>query len=142
MANEIQVTAGLSISNGFSQYISKPTSFKADQEIVGGPTPGEILVSTSGTDASLVELTTPGVVRIQNLDPTNYVTWGAWDPSGSTFRPVGELLPGETYVFRLARDFRSEYGAGPGTSTTGTDVTLRFKANTAPCKVLVEAFEK
>jgi hypothetical protein len=57
------------------------------------------------------------------------------------FYPLIELLPGESYVFRLSRNIQEQY-AGTGTGTTAPDNRLRIKANGASCVVLVEAFEK
>lgn len=141
MSNEATINVSLSIVKGSLQYSSKPTSFRADVSTANGPTPGCITATTAGTDVTLTGLTTPGLCRIQNLDATNYVTYGIWDADNSKFFPLGELLPGESYVLRLARDIEEEYMTGTG--TTGAAVNrLRIKAHTASCKVLVEAFEK
>lgn len=142
MANEATIRNSLQIVKGELNYQSKPTSFLADVSMasgVKGPTPGNILAALAGTDVDLSALGTPGLCRIQNLDATNYVTYGIWN--GVDLYPLGELLAGEVTIFRLARDIEEEYGTGTG--TTGTAINkLRFRANTAACNVLVEAFEK
>lgn len=139
MADEAQIRSSLQIEVGKLEYQSKPTAFKADVSVAGGPTPGTILCTTDGTDVSLSELTIPGLCRIQNLDNANFVEVGIWD--GVSYYPMMELLTGETFVFRLARDLGEEFGTGTG--TTGAAInTLRIKADTASCEVLVEAFEK
>lgn len=142
MANEAEIRSSLQISKDNLEYRGQPTVFNADVTGTKGPTPGAITVSTAGTDVDLTALTTPGLCRIQNLeaDGGNYVSYGMWDPEGSKYLPLGELLPGESYVLRLARDIEEEYGTGTGTTGASTN-RLRFKANTAACVVLVEAFE-
>lgn len=140
MSNEAQIRCSLSIRTGSIHYASQPTAFTADVAGRKGPAPGAFTVSTAGTDADLSELTAPGLCRIQNLDATNYVTFGIWEPDASLFYPLGELLPGETYVLRLSRDLGEQY-----TSVTGTGVAnnkLRFKADTASVVVLLEAFSR
>ena len=142
MANEAQITSILRIVKGSMTYQSQPSSFMADVDGEGGPTPGAILVSTAGTNIDLSQLTVPGLCRIQNLDTTNYVQYGIWDPETEAFYPLGELLPGETFSFRLARDIQEQYGAGTGTGTGDAGLNrLRFKAIGDNCIVLIEAFE-
>lgn len=144
MANEATIQTSLIIrktSGSITQidYLSRPQTFNADVTGAKGPTPGAISVSTSGTDLDLSELTTPGLCRISNQDATNYVEYGIYDSSSARFFPLGELLPGESYILRLSRNVGEEYY-----STTGTDAgnSVRFKADTAAVVVLVEAFEK
>lgn len=76
---------------------------------------------------------------MQNLSTTNYVEVGSWD--GAIFRPLFELLPGEFFVMRLARNIGNIYATGTGTSGTDT-TTLRFNANTSAVTCLIEAFNK
>jgi len=142
MANEATIRTSLSIKTGDLEYHSTPTAFQADVAGIFGPAPGALAVSTVGTDIDLSEFTTPGLARFQNLDTLNYVEYGIWDPETTTFYPLGELLPGETYVLRLSKNLAFEYGTGPGTGTTGPETNrLRFKANAQSCNVLVEVFE-
>lgn len=143
MANEIRVQTSLQINTGSLQYRSQPTQFNADMAGIGGPTPGQLVASLIGTDVDLSELEElGGLCRIQNLDDTNFVTYGIFDFSANRFYPLGEMLPGESYVLRLSREIGVEYGTGTGSAPLGTGDTLRIKADTAPCKVLVEAFER
>lgn len=140
MSNEASIKSSLSIVAGNVQYSSKPTAFNADVTGRKGPCPGAFAVTTAGVDCDFSELTTPGLCRIVNLDPTNFVTFGIWDPEGARFYPLGEVLAGETYVLRLSRDIQEEYGTGTGTLGANTN-RLRFKADTASVSVSVEAFE-
>lgn len=141
MASEAQVRCSLQIVKGKIDYQSKPTVFVADVSGTMGPCPGAFTASVAGTDTDLSALGTPGLCKIQNIDSTNYVTYGIWDPEGATFYPLGELLAGEVFVLRLARDVEEQYGTGTGTSGANTN-RLRFKADTAAVKVVVEAFDK
>ena len=142
MADEVSIRNSLQISDSPLDYRSQPTQFLGDIVAANpkGPCPGAITVAVAGTDVDFSELTTPGYCRLQNLDDTNFVTYGIWDPEGGVFYPLGEILAGETYVLRLSRDLAWEYGTGTGTSGAETN-TLRFKADTASLVVLIEAFE-
>ena len=146
MSNEAQIQSGLKILKTSGtittlQYSASPSSFVGDVSGTKGPVPGAILATLAGVNVDFGELTTPSYCRIMNLDDTNFVEYGIWDPEGSTFYPLGEILPGESYVLRLSRNLSEEFGTGTG--TTGADTNrLRIKADTAACNVLVEAFEE
>jgi hypothetical protein len=142
MANEANIKASMRVLKGSLDYRSNPTQYLATQTGVGGPTPGTILCAVApGTDVDLSELTTPGLAVIQNLNATNYVTVGVYDPQSNLFYPMLELLPGEVQVIRLSRNIQEEYATGTGTVGPGTN-TLRIIANSAACLVKVDAFEK
>jgi len=147
MSDEITVRSSLHIRKETSsgevqlEYLPKPTTFTDDLTGVKGPTPGAFDASILGTDVDLTELTTPGYCRIRNLDDTNFVTVGIWDPEGSTFHPFLELGPMKHVDLQLSRYIQEEYGTGTGTTGAGTN-RLRVKADTATCNVSVEAFEK
>ena len=138
MADEATIRVSMSILNGNLNYRSYPTDFQADVTGKKGPVPGAITAAVLGTSVSFAELTTPAWCRIANLDATNYVTVGILDPDGD-FYPFLEVLPGEFQVIRLSRSFGQSWGVGTATSDSGC--TLHIQANTAPCIVLVEAFE-
>lgn len=139
MANEATIRTSLMIKKGNIFYQSNPTAFKANVTGTKGPVPGAVSIAATvtGTDIDFSELVTPGLCRLQNLDATNFVTYGIWD--GVSFFPLGELLPGETYVLRLSRYLGEEFA---GTGTPADVNTFRMKADTAACNVLVEAFEQ
>ena len=148
MTSEAIVMSGLQISkddtSGKVSYFSSPTSFQADVTGAKGPAVGALDVSVYGTEVNLSELTTPGFARFYNQDPTNYVTYGIRDPETDVFYPLGEILPGESYVLRLSRGVGQVWvGTGTGTGTSGlSDNKLTFYADTAACHVLIEVFEK
>jgi hypothetical protein len=141
MANEARLSVGLQISADNLRYQSQPTAFAADVTGRKGPTPGAITAPVGGKAVDLGELITPGLCRLMNVDSTNYVEVGIWDPGTDVFYPLVELLPGESFVIRLSRNIQEEY-VGTGTGTTGPGNRLFVKANFADCVVLVEAFEK
>jgi len=130
-------------ATGNVKYRSYPTQFNADVDGAMGPVTGAFAVSIYGTDVDLSEVTVPGLCRITNQDPTNFVAYGIRDPETDKFYPLGELLPGEFYVLRLSRELGWEFaGSGTGTGTTGAFTnTMCFVADTASCNVLVEVFE-
>lgn len=142
MANEAQIRSSLQILKDPLEYRSQPTVFNADVTGIKGPVPGAITASTAGTDVDLSELTVPGFCRLQNLDSTNLVDFGIWDPESDLFYPLGELQPGEVYVIRLSRNLSSEYGTTPSEGTVGPNTNrFRIKAYVAAVDVVVEAFE-
>ncbi len=142
MSNEIRVQSSLQVRKGELDYSSRPTSFNANMAGSRGPTPGMVMCSPTGTDIDLTQLAVlGGVCRIQNLDPTNYIECGPYDPNVTTYLPFIELLPGESYPLRLSRFLGSEMGNVPGTGTTGSSVRLRIKGVGGTCPVLVEAFD-
>jgi hypothetical protein len=140
VSGEAQLQISMRIAKGFLTYQSQPTSFKADVAVAKGQTPGGIVATKAGTDVDLSKLSNPGLCRFQNLDSINTITVGRWDPVTNRFYPMMDLLPGEFYIIRLAKDVTEEYG-GTGTGTGAAPTTLRIKATNTPCNVLVEAFE-
>ncbi len=141
MSSEATITSSLTINKrdsttGVQQILhtTQPASCTADVTGTKGPTPGSLTISTSGTVVSLTQITTPGLVRVMNQDTTNYIEFGVYN--GATFFPFGEVLPGETFVFRFSRNLFY------GSSGTASVNSLYARANTASCSLLVEAFDK
>jgi hypothetical protein len=142
MSNEITVRSYLQIRKSNVDYRSYPQQFQANWNGQNGPTPGSVLIHTSQTTINLAQLVMPGLCRIQNLDNANFVEWGIHDTTNGKFYPMGELLPGESYVFRLSRYLGYNIPSPSGTGTGGSDaLQFAMKADTAPCVVLVEAFD-
>lgn len=145
MANEAKVTSHIAIrkvSGNITQidYRSPVTTFNVDVAGTKGPVPGAIEATTAGIDVDFSELITPGLCNIQNQDDTNFVTYGIYDPETTTFFPLGEVGPGESYAIKLSRDLKQEYGTGTGTTGANTN-RLRIKANAASVNVYIGAFE-
>ena len=121
MANVITVNSRLRlVSDGATLLDHNPGAKTYTPTALGGPTPGYKTIGTSEESEAFGELTTEGWIVMQNLDATNYVQWGF-----STGVYGGRMEAGET-----AGPFRVEPG-----------LTLYLKANTAACKVLVQALE-
>lgn len=139
MANEITVNSNLQVVNGSLQYQSRPTAFNATQTLAIGPVVGSVLVHRTGTQIDLSVLVTPGLCRIQNLDLANVVEIGVSD--GAYFYPLAEILPGETYVFRLYHGLGKRESI-PGTGSTAGTLSLMLRAEIANCYALVEAFNQ
>lgn len=141
MAGEATIRSSLQIRKGNLQYSSLPSSFIADVAGVKGPVPGAIDVTSVGVDVDFSELASPSLCRLQNLDDTYYFEYGIWDPEGAIFYPLGEVLPGETYVIRLARYLQAEYGTGSGTALTDTNRLRLRTPSGGTAHAVVEAFE-
>lgn len=141
MSNEVRVQMSLNIRNGNLNHQSRPTSFIADMVGGGGPVPGQINVPVAGVNVGFATLDTMGgMCTLQNLDTVNFVTYGIWDSVTSKFLPLGELRPSEgPFLIRLSRELGREYGTGTGSTSSGD--SLRLKADTATCKVVVNAFD-
>jgi hypothetical protein len=138
VADEATITSQLVIRKGHITYQSQPAGFTADVDGTNGPTPGAVTATVAGTVVSLAQLDNPGLCRVMNIDATNFVTVGVDD--GLRFFPLMELLPGESYVFRLSRYLNEEF-TDTGTGTNSDVNYLMVKADTASCVVVVEAFE-
>ena len=145
MANEARVTVGLSIlkRSGAVTILDEKYMAVFTPTVTGtkGPSPGALTIPVYGKVIPLTELTTPGLCMLRNLDATNYVEWGLYDPQIDQFYPLGEIQPGESYVLRFSRNIREQYeGTGTGTTAVG-GVEFFMKANAADVVVSVEAFE-
>ena len=144
MANEATIRGSLAIRAGQTDYQSRPSSFNANVTTpVLGPTPGLVVATAFGVAVNLSLLTTPGLCRIQNLDASNAVELGAYDPDTNEFYPILELLAGESYPLRLSRFLGSEFGTGTtGTTASGSGVQLMLRGLGGTVDCLVEAFSK
>lgn len=101
MSGTIDFNASLSVSNGlFNDQFAPQAQQIAETNlgVVGGthsiPTADTLIPELTG-------LTAEGLCVMQNLDATNYLTWGPDNGSGAMV-VAGKLKPGEFCVFRLA----------------------------------------
>ncbi len=141
MSQEVSVRVSLQCRKGVGFFQSQPTSFNGNIILpYKGPVPGAFVAGVGGTNVDFTNLTTPGYAVLQNLSSTTVVTYGIWDSDHSRFHPLGEILPGETYVLRLSRHLLTEY-PGTGTGSGETGARLRFRAEGAPANVAVLAFD-
>ena len=118
MANEITALAKFTLDNGSLKYTSNPGSIQIDQ------TTARMFASvvTVGTTEEVVtfgDVSAPRVCVMQNLDATNHCEWGP--TSSGAMVVAGRLRPASV---------ASQFEIDPG-------ITLRMKANTSACDVLV-----
>lgn len=118
MADEIKIRTELSCDNGFFHFPSQGVNTYYDQTTPGGGGPGSKTIATGGTTISFADMTAPGWCYMQNLDVSNYVTYG-----GSSDQPF-MMKPGEPALVRI--------------NPSGT---LRLVANSAACEVLIQVLE-
>ena len=124
MANEGRVSGSLNITKG---NLKVTDSFNDQYDVTGtfGPTPGAVAVGTgaTGTSIDLSALTTGGLMKVTNLDSTNFITVGIYDGS-TTYYPLIKVAAGTTAIFYLA-----------------TITNVRAKADTASVDATFEAYE-
>lgn len=120
MANEITITFTKSVAKGTTnvQVATETVKWNLDG------TRADRHLQTVGTTEELLDsgaITTAGVVRLKNLDSTNYVQFG--NVVSGTFYPIGILRPGKIAFFEL------------------TSLALYLKANTAACDIEIAQTE-
>jgi len=120
MANEIRVTFNAQLQTGVLDDRLNPSSLQVDQ-LASGAYRSLISVGTAEEVVGVGEITSPGWAFIQNTDATNFVTYG---PDSTGMIAVGKLLPGEFAFLRLE-----------------PAVTLKIKADTAACDVVISIWE-
>lgn len=122
MAGEIRAQLSLRVTKGnFDDSIA--VSISADQAGVGGGNPGIVDIGTTDEPITAGDLaSTKGHAVFRNLDDTNYVDIGP--ESNGVIVPTMRLKPGEFGYLPLV-----------------PDVTLRARANTAACRVMVKIYD-
>lgn len=129
MADEITITQTIQVKKGAYDSgrigdVGKLVDQAAASATAGGGNPGIVDIGTSEENIAFGDISTLGWCYLKNLDPTNFVKWGA-SATTPTQATVGRLNPNEPgALFRLE----------PG-------ITLRMQADTASCRVLILAFE-
>ncbi len=129
MADEISFTANLRFSNAGFKDVYNPGLIQIDQS-ASGKWSSVASIGTSEEDITLTDITTEGICVLQNLDATNYVEWGKKDGSGN-MQAIGRLKPAPSATEPA---FPAIFNFNPG-------ATLRMKANTSACKVLIMIYE-
>ena len=129
MADEFTASINVRLANGTLKDSFNPGSLKFDQSNQGKWS-SIVNIGTSEEDVTFTDITTEGLCVLQNLDTTNYVSWGKKDGSNN-MQAIGRLpaAPSSTEP-GMPAVFMYEPGA-----------TLRMQANTAACDVLVTIFE-
>lgn len=124
MANEITITPALKLANGNLTETQSPGAVQFTQN--AQKMFKDTIALTAGSDTNIstligaTMLTTYGWAYIWNLDATNYVQLG---PDSS-----GAIVP----MIRLAKK-----GEAPAVFRLEPGITLRAKANTGNCVILV-----
>jgi len=122
MAGEIRAQMSLRITKG-NYNDTTALSIAADQAGSGGGNPGVVDIGTADEPIAAGDLaSTKGHAVFQNLDETNYVEFGP--EAAGVLVPTIKLKPGEFAYMPLV-----------------PDVTIRARANTAPCRVLVKIYD-
>lgn len=121
MANEIRLTASLSVDNGDFKEAINPGSLTIDQATIGK---GGYVQTIGTTNEALVvgDVATLGYCYLRNLDATNAVEYGP--DSGGAMISFGKLKAGEVAILRLT----------PG-------ITVRAQAENSAVKLDVRVFE-
>ena len=89
----------------------------------GGGLPGLVVVGFAAHEALVIsDLNALGLMTIENIDPTNFIDIGV--DVAATFYPLGRVLPGESYPWRLT----------PGS-------TPYVQADTADVRCIVKIYE-
>lgn len=114
MANEIALTLKLTCTK--SSNSDRFELIKNFDQTTEGSDGGSLSIGTSEEDLTITDVTTPGVLILYNLDPTNYVQFG---PKSGTMVAIGRLLP----------------LGPPAMVPLDNSVTVTLKANSAACKV-------
>lgn len=147
MANEGRISATLAIrklsADGSKVLMDfrRTASFAVTVSGTKGPVPGSFSVGIGGKIVNLEELGTPGLCWLTNMDATNYVTLGIWDPGIDVYYPMLEIGPGESYPVKLYRHIQEEF-TQTGTGTTGPGNYLFAKAVGGTVVINVEACDQ
>lgn len=121
MANEISLTLGVQVKNGYHVDKFEPGTIQITQSSPGRG--GHVqVIGTSPEAVSFGDVATNGLLLMRNLDTTNYVTFGP--DSNGTLIVMGKMKPGEVAAFRVA-----------------PTVTMKAQADTNSVKVDVRLYE-
>jgi hypothetical protein len=115
MANELSVNIRAQLAKDNLKESFAPGNKRIDVDTVGAHGTVVTVGQAAEEDMPVGDVTTLGWLCLENLDDTNYVTWG---PKSGTMVPLGRLEPGEPASLRLE----------PG-------ITLTWQADTADVQV-------
>jgi hypothetical protein len=124
MSGEIRAQMTIQVDNNNFKFPKDGQQLQIDQAAPGGGVPGTVIATNAaqGVAVSFTGLTTPGWLKMRNVDLTGIIEWGPDD--GGNLIEMGKMLPGEEAMFRLA-----------------AAVTLRLRSSIATNKVQVWGFE-
>lgn len=123
MADEISLSISLNASKDNFEF-NQSESVTIDQSTAGGGNPGTVTVGVTEETIDFGDAAgSLGYVWLKNLDATNFVEWGPLEAgTGGAMVVAGRLKAGEISCLRLS-----------------PSQTYLIKADTAPCKVLIQA---
>lgn len=98
MAGTITLTCGAEYSNGLLSHTDPVASQTISQATQGLFTDTQS-IATSATAVTTGSVATLGMIKLQNLDSTNYVDFGSYVTS--VFYPLVRLKAGESFYFRV-----------------------------------------
>ena len=100
MANEITINLVVQILNGTFRDSIQPGQTQIDQSAIGRA--GHVQeIGTSPEVVDLGDVSTNGILFLQNHDDTNYITYGP-QSDAATIEVMNKLKPGEWAIMRLA----------------------------------------
>ena len=116
MANELSVTIQSNVAKGNWKESFAPGNKRIDVDVFGSQAGTVTVGNAAEEDMPIGDVSTVGWLFLENIDDTNFVTYG---PNvGGLMQDFGRLEAGEAVAFRLE----------PG-------ITLRWQANTADVQV-------
>lgn len=122
MAGTISLKVLMNLVNGVhKETFGSSNNITIVQDAIGAHAPVVTVGFAAEEDLPIGDISTLGWLFLQNLDSTNYVTYG---PKDTTMKAFGRIEPGEYAALRLE----------PG-------ITLRWQANTGNVKVKVMLLE-
>jgi hypothetical protein len=114
MANEISISASLSLENGEVKIPTYGGAYSADQTTAAGGVPGFMALTTTEAAISTTGVTTPGWVWMKNVG-SQTVIWGKV-LSGPAYEEVGRIPAGKAILFYIG-DSVSLYAKAAATTT-------------------------
>lgn len=100
MANEITMNVALQVRNGKFVDLFNPGQIQINQAAIGQGGPGVQIVGDTNEAVNFGDISTNGIMVLQNLDTNSYVLYGP--ASGNSMVTFGKLKPGEVAIMRVA----------------------------------------
>lgn len=133
MSSEANVNLKIYIRNEPLIYSNPVEYMRYDVLGKAGPSPGSLIIPTTGVNIDLTQIVNPATIYMLNYDLNNYVEFGLWD---GIFMPIGILRPGRFNFWELSPNLGLAYGTGTGTEAGS--MQFRLKAHLAACNVRVD----
>jgi len=115
MANEISISASLSLENGELKIPTYGGAYNANQSAAAGGVPGFLALTTTEAAIGTTGVTTPGWVWMKNVGAVTAI-WGKI-LSGPAYEEVGRIPAGKAIVWYVG-DSVSLYAKAAATTTS------------------------